>query len=235
MQRPWFVSCLLVLASGLLALTGVPAAHAHDQLLDSSPAHGERLTDPPDQILLEYSGVVLNIGAGLILVDSAGTHHDLGEPLFDGYFVSADLPAGLPAGGYEVRWRVVSSDGHPISGIIPFAIGDAEPGVPLDDPAEDARDPVAQTPATPAAEPPEAEGVPAADEALAATAPPSDAPSPWRPSVVAALGAIGALLIFLVIGALRPARMRQGATGAADLAASPVGDEAVTTDRKAQS
>lgn len=32
----------------------------------------------------------------------------------------------MPDAGYEVQWRVVSGDGHPISSTIPFAVGDAE-------------------------------------------------------------------------------------------------------------
>ena len=44
----------------------------------------------------------------------------------------------MPDAGYEMRWRVVSADGHPISGIIPFTVGDGEPLVREAAPATDA-------------------------------------------------------------------------------------------------
>jgi hypothetical protein len=34
----------------------------------------------------------------------------------------------MPEGSYQVRWRVVSSDGHPISGSFEFAVGQKTPG-----------------------------------------------------------------------------------------------------------
>ncbi len=52
-----------------------------------------------------------------------------GEVEVDGNVVTAQLEAGMPVAGYQVRWQVVSEDGHPISGVIPFTIGDADPMV----------------------------------------------------------------------------------------------------------
>lgn len=37
------------------------------------------------------------------------------------------LDGELPAAGYVVEWRVVSSDGHPISGTIPFTVDGGAP------------------------------------------------------------------------------------------------------------
>jgi copper transport protein len=40
------------------------------------------------------------------------------------------MPADLPEGAYVVTWRVVSADGHPVSGASSFGVGIAAPAVP---------------------------------------------------------------------------------------------------------
>ncbi len=126
------VSRRLVAASAALALAVlvvVPggAAFAHEQLLESSPAPNARLDSAPAEASLTFSADVLTIGAVVLVVDGAGTNWAVGDARLDGSTVSVTVDPLIPVGGYEVRWRVVSGDGHPISGIIPFTIGDASP------------------------------------------------------------------------------------------------------------
>ncbi len=68
------------------------------------------------------------MGAAVVVVDQSGRDWVAAEPVLDEATVTAELESGMPDAGYELRWRVVSSDGHPISGVVPFTIGD---GVPL--------------------------------------------------------------------------------------------------------
>ncbi len=127
------VSRRLVAASAALALaalvTVVPgtAAFAHEQLLDSNPAPNAQLDSAPAEASLTFSADVLTIGAVVLVVDGDGTNWAVGDARLDGSTVSVTVDPLIPVGGYEVRWRVVSGDGHPISGIIPFTIGDAPP------------------------------------------------------------------------------------------------------------
>ncbi|WP_016699547.1 copper resistance CopC family protein [Actinoalloteichus spitiensis] len=109
-----------------LLLPATPA-FAHDQLLSSTPEAGERLDSPPSEVVMEFSGNVLAIGAAVIVVDEEGRDWAAGEPELDGTRVTVPLEEGMTDAGFEVRWRVVSSDGHPVSGIIPFTLGDGEP------------------------------------------------------------------------------------------------------------
>lgn len=102
-------------------------ASAHDQLISSSPAPDERLAAAPTEVRLEFTAAVLDVGALVLVVDGAGTDWVAGPPEIDGTVVTVPLLPDLPEAGYQVRWRVVSSDGHPISGFIPFTIGDAAP------------------------------------------------------------------------------------------------------------
>ncbi|MEV8271989.1 copper resistance CopC family protein [Microbacterium sp. NPDC077184] len=118
----------LGMATALVVLLAPAApAAAHDQLTGSDPAAGERLDSAPAALTLEYSAEVMELGAMVIVADATRDDWVQEEPVVDGTTVSVPLPAGMPTGGYEIRWRVVSSDGHPISGVIPFTVGDAEP------------------------------------------------------------------------------------------------------------
>ncbi|QRY42069.1 copper resistance protein CopC [Microbacterium hominis] len=116
----------VALAGTSVLVTALPAA-AHDELLGSTPASGEALTDAPAEVTLTFSADVLTIGAAVIVADAADRDWVADAPVVRDGTVTVSLDPQLPTGGYEIRWRVVSQDGHPISGIIPFKVGGAEP------------------------------------------------------------------------------------------------------------
>ncbi|AOS62077.1 copper resistance CopC family protein [Actinoalloteichus hymeniacidonis] len=115
------------IASAVLVLGTALPASAHDELISSNPTDGQQLDAAPEVVSLSFSADVLTIGAAIIVVDESGTDWVTGEPEVRDGAVTAELEPGLAEAGYEIRWRVVSSDGHPISGIIPFTIGDGQP------------------------------------------------------------------------------------------------------------
>ncbi len=117
---------LASLLLGLLGITvGATPAFAHDQLSASDPPAGAQLESAPERVSLQFSDNVLTIGAIVLVADTDGTSWADGDPILDGPTVTARLADGMADGAYEIRWRVVSADGHPISGVIPFTIGDA--------------------------------------------------------------------------------------------------------------
>ncbi len=111
---------VLCLAFGLVA---APPASAHDQLVSSTPSTGERLSAPPSGIELKFSAPLLTIGHEVRVVDAASNNWVQGESVLDGGTLTQPLAADLPTGEYQVRWRVVSSDGHPINGSYTFLVG----------------------------------------------------------------------------------------------------------------
>lgn len=120
-----------VLAAVAILATAAPAT-AHDRLLESSPADGEQLDTAPPSVTMTFSGALLVLdestaGAVVLVVDAEGEDWATGEVEVRGRNVTAALLPDMPDGGYQVRWQVVSEDGHPIAGVIPFAIGDATP------------------------------------------------------------------------------------------------------------
>lgn len=60
---------------------------------------------------------------GVRVLNAAGERVDLDRARSAGTTVTADLRSGLVDGGYVVAWRVVSADGHPVSGAFRFSIG----------------------------------------------------------------------------------------------------------------
>lgn len=112
-------------AAAIVVLTSAVPAAAHDELIASDPVPGQELDAGPTAVTLEFSADLLDQGAMVILADGDGQDWIEGDVEVDGAHVSVAVRPGMPAGGYEVRWRVVSSDGHPIAGVIPFTVGEA--------------------------------------------------------------------------------------------------------------
>lgn len=123
----------LALAMIAVLAIAVPAS-AHDQLTSSAPTEGEALATAPEEVVMTFSGELIVLdesmaGAVVMVIDASGQDWATGEIDVQGNMVTAQLKTGMPIAGYQVRWQVVSEDGHPIAGMIPFTIGDAAPMV----------------------------------------------------------------------------------------------------------
>ncbi len=178
----------LAFAALVMMLGSANPAFAHDQLLSSEPAQAAVLASSPAQVALEFSDNVLTVGAVILVVDQGGKDWAGGAPTLEGPMVSVPIDGSLPDGAYEARWRVVSSDGHPISGIVPFTVGDAktaEQTQPEELDSLDARE----------------TALPAGSDASASTSLPNEASEPsdfGRTIAIGAAGAASALLVFIV-------------------------------------
>lgn len=126
MSRFRVLAAGIAVAAVAVLATGGPAS-AHSELQSSSPATQERLATAPTEVTLTFSADVLDMGAVVIVADGAGTDWTADAPSILGGVVTVPLRRGMPDAGYELRWRVVSSDGHPIAGVIPFTVGDGTP------------------------------------------------------------------------------------------------------------
>jgi len=114
-----------MLAMALSLSAGAGAASAHDQLLSSSPAEEAVVPDAPTEITMVFSDGVLDIGGVVVVADAEGTDWADGALILDGNTVTQKLKPGAPDGAYQVRWRVVSADGHPISDVYDYSVGDS--------------------------------------------------------------------------------------------------------------
>ncbi|WP_448811439.1 copper resistance CopC family protein [Agromyces bauzanensis] len=112
-----------VLTAVAIGLANAAPASAHDELLASTPENGQVLETGPAAVELEFSNDIIEMGTAVILLDAQGEELAVGEPVVAGRTVKATLPADLADGEYQVRWRAVSADGHPIEGTIDFGVG----------------------------------------------------------------------------------------------------------------
>jgi len=104
----------------VLATAGATAASAHDTLESTDPAQGSTVTSL-SAVSLTFSADPLGTdGATVIqLIGPDKKYYETACPDLNGPVVSSPVALGA-AGTYEVLWRVVSSDGHPISGSYTF-------------------------------------------------------------------------------------------------------------------
>jgi copper resistance protein C len=113
----------VVLVAALLCLLATTStAQAHERLTASEPAADAVLPAVPPRVLLTFSGNVVDPAPTLELLDAAGAQVPGGEPVVEGATVALPLPEGLPNGAYTVQWRIVSSDGDPVSGDFAFTV-----------------------------------------------------------------------------------------------------------------
>jgi methionine-rich copper-binding protein CopC len=95
---------------GLATVAPTLPASAHSALISSNPAHESRLDNISD------------LGPTLLLRSGDETLTEF-KPVIKGQTLSAAAPSEtLAAGDYQLVWRVVSADGHPISGVIAFTL-----------------------------------------------------------------------------------------------------------------
>ena len=128
-------AALAGLLATALAVSALPsAAHAHDQVLSTTPASQEHLDAAPEEVSMVFTADILDIGATILVVDDAGADWAVGDMQLEGATATQTVDTAMPNGRYQVRWRVVSSDGHPIAGTLEFAVGEftASTGSPGD-------------------------------------------------------------------------------------------------------
>jgi copper transport protein len=95
----------------------------------SKPADGAVLATPPRDVKLLFDDEIRPAGGDRV-VDARGRSVLVGEahvlPGNDRVLVLSLRP-GLSRGAYTVRWRVVSDDGHLVTGVLAFAVGAGSP------------------------------------------------------------------------------------------------------------
>jgi copper transport protein len=114
----------------LLSLLFVSPAAAHAELLNTTPGNGAELSRPPTEVQMTFTEPVNLVRDGIRLVDGAGAVLPTPDPTVEGGTVTWQMPADLSEGAYVVTFRVVSADGHPISGAFSFGVGSAATAVP---------------------------------------------------------------------------------------------------------
>jgi copper transport protein len=122
-----------VVAVALLAALAVvcgpaPPASAHATLIGTDPVEGAVLDAAPGRVVFTFDEAVAAVPDGVRVFDAAG-----GAVASTAVVTGTELevrPTGpVGDGTLVVVWRVVSADGHPISGSLSFSVGAPSPQV----------------------------------------------------------------------------------------------------------
>lgn len=118
-----FIACMLIIL--------IPkSASAHAYVVKSNPAENETLKKAPSVVKIEFDeDIQVSSFNTLYVRDTSGKRVDLKDAHIDKKnkkLLEAGLKENLKNGLYSIQWKVISADGHPIQGVIPFRIGLAE-------------------------------------------------------------------------------------------------------------
>ncbi|MCI0141072.1 copper resistance protein CopC [Arthrobacter bambusae] len=108
---------------GVLALSPVSSAFAHDVLEGTEPANGSVVATVPSVVRLTFNNTPIALGSQILVKDANGTNQADGPVSIVDNLVSQAVKADAPPGRYTVVWRIVSSDTHPIEGSFTFTAG----------------------------------------------------------------------------------------------------------------
>jgi copper resistance protein C len=173
-MRRLLVAGLLTLAA---LLVGASPAFAHAQFEGSDPADGASLASAPQTITLTFSDTMRQGFNTITVTGPDGAQYQAaGDPTAQDTTVSIGVNPLGPAGVYQVGYRVLSDDGHPITGQIGFTLTQAGAGAGT-----------TPAPTTAAAAPVSAAPAPVAQE----TTPESGGMPVW-PWIVGAIVLVGA-------------------------------------------
>jgi copper transport protein len=109
------------LAMLLLAVCFATDALAHASLVSVEPRDGSVLAQAPSRVELRFNE---NVTAGAVrVIDAAGTLRNDAKIEAAAETIAVTLPDGLPPGTSMVSYRVISQDGHPVTGTVTFSVG----------------------------------------------------------------------------------------------------------------
>ena len=117
-------TALLICIVLFFSLPLLTSAHAY--IISSSPSENEVLKDPPKEISIEWNENIQKAFFSLQVFDQTGKQVDQKNAMLQPDHPkkgTVGLPNNLKPGIYSTHWSIVSSDGHPLKGTIPFQIG----------------------------------------------------------------------------------------------------------------
>ena len=123
MNRPFvtaipqaFARGIAVIAVGVIASIGLAgSASAHSVLISMTPADGSLVMTAPTQVVLTFDENVQSLGDAISVIDPMGKQIQDGTPqVLNNTMTQTLTPITVP-GHYQVLYRVVSADGHPVT------------------------------------------------------------------------------------------------------------------------
>lgn len=117
---------MLVVFLFLLLFPSISSAHAY--IKKSTPYENEVIGKAPDKVTILFDEPIQKVFNSIQVFDSLGNRVDKKNGRINPKqpaILEAGLEKNLPDGTYRIEWKVISDDGHPVQGVIPFQIGTA--------------------------------------------------------------------------------------------------------------
>jgi len=127
----WKKLLLLQVFALIFCFTGIHTVSAHAYITNSNPSENEILEKAPTNVYIEFNEKIQTGFTILNVLNSSGERVDQKNVEIDPKTeksIKVDLESDLPNDIYTIEWRVVSADGHSVSGMIPFSIGELPEG-----------------------------------------------------------------------------------------------------------
>jgi methionine-rich copper-binding protein CopC len=130
---------LAVVIGAAASLVLAPSSSAHTTLLESNPPDGARLNAPPSQIRLTFTEDLLPQFV-VVQVQVDGEEPRELEARVQGAVVVGEVPGELrngasASGHWQINYRVVAVDGHPVTGSVSLDMAGASTRGPSASPA----------------------------------------------------------------------------------------------------
>jgi copper resistance protein C len=124
----WVARTLLAIGVtvGAAAASALPA-YAHTELDNAIPAAGVVLPKTPGSVQLNFTEPIDAELADVVVRAPDGRNLVVGPPRQSGPGLMQPIAPTVRAGKLEVAYRVVSLDGHPVSGSFTFRVQNADP------------------------------------------------------------------------------------------------------------
>jgi hypothetical protein len=120
MSRHFTLLAAAVIVAACAFVTGGSGAFAHSATETTVPADGAILQEPPERVAMEFDGPMritvirlLSDGGPIDFEETSGT---------DAVTRYEATPPTLGPGTYEVEWRGLAEDGHPMHGSFGFTV-----------------------------------------------------------------------------------------------------------------
>ena len=126
------LTALAMVIGLVLTVAGASPAAAHNSLVSADPADGASLATGPQQVRLTFDQPVQRGFTTVTVTGPEDTRWEGGEPDVSGSSVTTPVRPLGPAGDYVVGYRIVSADGHPVSGTLKFRLTTAGAGTPAE-------------------------------------------------------------------------------------------------------
>lgn len=110
-----------LVTAAALTLMPVSPATAHNVLVGTTPEDGSAVDAQPGIVELVFDDTVQDQFNQVAVLDAEENTYQTGDPAVDENVVTQAVD-DLPDGDYTVSYRVVSADGHPVSGTFEFTM-----------------------------------------------------------------------------------------------------------------